>query len=250
MHPCLKTARRIMVRLTALAALAVLLPGAAGAGDVAERRIIGFSSDGNYFAFEQYGRQDGSGFPYADIFVIETARDVWTGDSPFRVLIHEGEAGTAAAREEAMSQAEDMLQKHGIGRPGRLLASNPPAELSADPYRVVVNASRIIPQREEPWTFTLSELTVENDRCKAFTDQPSKGFRLEAQPPDGEPVTLHAEESLPKSRGCPLRYALSDVAIHEPEGAPPVFAVLISVYKLGFEGPDRRFIAVTYRSGT
>ncbi|TIL61031.1 MAG: hypothetical protein E5Y89_28055, partial [Mesorhizobium sp.] len=37
----------------------------AGAGDVAELEILGFSKDGGVFAFEEYGVQDGSGYPYA-----------------------------------------------------------------------------------------------------------------------------------------------------------------------------------------
>ncbi|RUV10776.1 DUF2259 domain-containing protein, partial [Mesorhizobium sp. M5C.F.Ca.IN.020.32.2.1] len=38
----------------------------AQAGDVAELEILGFTSDGGAFAFEEYGVQDGSGFPYAN----------------------------------------------------------------------------------------------------------------------------------------------------------------------------------------
>ncbi|MEM8743949.1 MAG: DUF2259 domain-containing protein [Pseudomonadota bacterium] len=33
--------------------------------------------------------------------------------------------------------------------------------------------------------------------------------------------------------------------IHDPKGGKRVFAILISVFKHGFEGPDRRFLAVT-----
>jgi predicted secreted protein len=52
-------------------ALLLAVP-AAHAGDYAYRDILGFSSDGKSFAFEEYGVQDGSGFPYANIFVVKS----------------------------------------------------------------------------------------------------------------------------------------------------------------------------------
>ncbi|MBN9059609.1 MAG: DUF2259 domain-containing protein, partial [Rhizobiales bacterium] len=54
-------------------ALAAAAPTAAMAGDFAERSILGFSPDGGRFAFEEFGIQDGSGFPYSNIFVLDTA---------------------------------------------------------------------------------------------------------------------------------------------------------------------------------
>ncbi len=53
------------------------------AGDFAKREIHGFSIDGQLFAFEEYGVQDGSGFPYSTIYVIDTSTDQWTANSPF-----------------------------------------------------------------------------------------------------------------------------------------------------------------------
>jgi len=69
-------ARLIALLLFACSAIA------AQAGDYAERRIIGFSANGKYFAFQQFGVQDGSGFPYSEIFIINTDTDTWAGGSP------------------------------------------------------------------------------------------------------------------------------------------------------------------------
>ena len=44
----------------------------AEAGDYADRTILGFSPDGSTFAFEEFGVQDGSGFAYANIYMIDT----------------------------------------------------------------------------------------------------------------------------------------------------------------------------------
>ena len=49
------------------------LPSAGG--DTASIEILGFTADGSVFAFEEYGIQDGSGFPYSHRFYIDTATD-------------------------------------------------------------------------------------------------------------------------------------------------------------------------------
>jgi predicted secreted protein len=219
----------------------------ANAGDYAERYILGFSPDGNSFAFEQFGVQDGSGFPYTDIFVVDTLSDQWVKGSPFRVLLRDERAELKWARRDAMTKAGNTLRQRLITKPGRLLANNPPGELSADPHRVAVNISRIVTGPPERWTFTLDEIPIANKECAAFTDVPTKGFRLTVQMESGAALKLHEDISVPKSRGCPLRYAISDVVAYEPDGGSRVVAVLISVFAHGFEGPDRRFLAVTKR---
>jgi len=62
------------------------------AADASDRAIIGFSKDGSHFAFEEYGMQDGSGFPYADIYIINLKTDKWVKGSPIRVLVRDENA--------------------------------------------------------------------------------------------------------------------------------------------------------------
>ena len=233
----------------AWAVLALLLCAAkpANAVDFAERHIFGFSPDGRYFAFEQFGVRDGSGFPYADIFIIDTATDEWVKGSPFRVMLKDGRAQQKWARREAITKAGNMLRELVISKPGRLLASNPPTELSADPHSVTVNTSRLIGGRPKRWTFTLEETTFADAHCATFTSVPTKGFSLTAQREGRAPLKLHEDTSIPKSRNCPWRYAISDVVAYEPDGGSRVIAVLVSVFSHGFEGPDRRFLVVTKR---
>ncbi|MGD9868426.1 MAG: DUF2259 domain-containing protein [Hyphomicrobiales bacterium] len=232
----------------ALALLMQAVAISAFAGDFAERVILGFSPDGKYFAFEQYGVQDGSGFPYADIFVIDTATDSWVEGSPVRVLLKDEKAEVKWARRDAIAQAATVLKKSLITHPGRVLASNPAFELSADPHAVTVNASRVLTARE-PWTFRLEPLAFPaTGHCVSFSPEGSAGFRLTAAPPDGEPVEMHADAGLPESRGCPLRYAISDVIVHEPAQGRRVFAVILAGYRVGFEGPDLRYLAVTWQA--
>ena len=51
----------------------VLFSGVLYAGDVASFANLGFSADGRYFMFAQYGIQEESSFPYVDLFVVDVA---------------------------------------------------------------------------------------------------------------------------------------------------------------------------------
>lgn len=57
----------------AILVLAFLAP--ACAGDVAQFANLGFSADGRYFLFGQYGILQGSSLPYADLFFVDVPRN-------------------------------------------------------------------------------------------------------------------------------------------------------------------------------
>ena len=50
---------------------------------------------------------------------------------------------------------------------------------------------------------------------------------------------------IPESRSCPLDYQIADIYTFYPDGGDPVFAVLVRMLRVGFEGPDGRYIAIT-----
>ena len=52
---------------------ALLAASLSGAADLAEFALVGFSRDGSHVAWEEYGVQDGSGFPWAGLVVVEAA---------------------------------------------------------------------------------------------------------------------------------------------------------------------------------
>lgn len=233
-------------RLLAGAAV-VLLASAAHAGDAATREIIGFSPDGAYFAFEQYGVQDGSGFPYSDVFVLETASDTWVRGTPARELIRSDQAGLEAAREEARRRIDPYLWRLKIGAEhGRILVSDRAANAQ--------DAARFIPftmaddgSAEGLGTvrLRLTEITMEREDCAALGER-NRGFALVLENAAGEPLRILQEDtSIPASRGCPVHYGISDVLVLPRPGQGPVLVVLVSIYSFGFEGHDRRFIAIS-----
>ena len=214
------------------------------AGDFAKREIHGFSIDGKLFAFEEYGVQDGSGFPYSNIYVIDTDTDQWTANSPFRARLDDETKTVFDAREEARILAGPVMKS--FENRANVVATNRATELGIDGKRMIANPRLVVPPIDQAIEFRLEEITFAgSERCEAFGS--TSGFRLlQIGTNDGETTrVLHEDTSIPESRNCPLRYDFADIVTYYPEGQTPVFAVLIRMQTVGFEGPDGRYLAVT-----
>ncbi len=215
----------------------------AAAADASDRAIIGFSQDGSHFAFEEYGVQDGSGFPYADIFIIDLIEDKWVKGSPIRVLVRDEKATAHSARHQALTEAAPLIEKYGTVQPAKLLASNAVGERVTSPHKMTFRRFHNV---STFWTVQLTEIDIEQPgECKPFS--PVRGFALATGIVGKGPATeVYRDKKLPKSRGCPESYKLADViAYGENENAPAV--VLVHKLTFGFEGRDARFVAVPIR---
>ena len=224
--------------------LLLLSVGSAMAGDTAERRIIGFSPDGKWFAFEQFGIQDGSGFPYHDVFVIDLDNDTWAPGTPVRIRIDDEDATLHQARGKARVKAAPTLAKRRIIDQGRLIASNPVTEVVSDTKGITFQAHRNLTGPTDRYTISLEQFELPSDPlCKDLGSQ-TKGFALSISRGEGPASETYRDTSVPKSRGCANRYAIADIVVASNPGRPVRFVVLVHIYAYGFEGPDTRFIAV------
>lgn len=234
------------------AALCLTAAMPAQAGDMATLNILGFSDNATTFAFEEYGVQDGSGFPYAHRFYIDTASDGFLPGSPIRVRIDDETASVEDVRSQARSQGEAIVPDADLAaNPGYTAGFNPPTELSADPYRIVVNPRPVVPPVDAPLEIRLEEIRFPaTGTCSGVTDV-SVGFRLLSVDARGGGVTevLHEDSSVPSSRACPTGYRIGAVQTYIPFDGPSAMAILIAVESFGFEGPDHRWMAVTRRYG-
>ena len=212
---------------------------------MAERHIIGFSSDGNYFAFEEFGIEDGSGFAFSNIYLIDTSRNSWVKGTPVRVRLEQDGAELHDARSDALDKAGDKLKSLGIqsGRKGTLLASNPITELSADTKKVVVVPRVATVPLDPKVTFTIRAFQVASRRCKQYGELKTMGLATRVAVDGSPPKVIQQDERIPKSRGCPRDYRISDVIVYEPTYGKRVYVLLVSVIRLGFEGTERRFLA-------
>lgn len=234
---------------SALLAVAALWPGISVAGEASTLQILGFTPDGGVFAFEDYGIQDGSGFPYSSRFYINTANDAFLPQTPIRVRIDDESAGLVAARAQARSQGEAVVSEATLAaNPGFTAGFNAITEYSADPHRIVVNPRPVFPPIDAPVEFRLETIPMlAPGSCQGSDD--IAGFRLVRvdSAPGGQTILLHEDSSVPASRNCPQDYRIGGVQTFHPQSGDPVFAVLIAVRSIGFEGPNHRWIAVTGR---
>lgn len=230
--------------------LALGSPGPAFAGDIAAFQTLGFSPDGKIFAFEQYGIQDGSGFSYSEIFVIDTEKDSYLPGTPYRVRVDDEASGLSVARSKSRDQAHPLLQQHHTAdHPGSLVAFNPVTELDATPHRMRYRAYPAEPAFGGAYALELDEFDQEPPAaCKDITET-VKGFRLRLAESDDKPadVMLHEDTNVPQSRRCPTGYRLGGVMTFHPMQGEPVHVALVLVLSYGFEGRDGRWIAIPYR---
>ncbi len=235
--------------LAAFAFVAALTP--TFAAERAEFSLIGYSPGGKYFAFEEYGIQDGSGFAYSNIYVLNLETDAWVGGSPFRVRAEDETTQLAEIRSQALRAAMGPIGDYHIHNPARIVALNGDGEPEADELTLDFG----VPGYSDPSSiFGSYELSFDifdapsGEDCMAYFGEKAKGLRLKLTEGNSTAV-LHEDSRIPKSRGCPVTYRASAVVM--PFDATDIrhAVALISVWSYGFEGMDRRYIAVPLISG-
>ena len=242
----------MIVRKAAIALAASFLATAgASAGDFSTFQSLGFSPDGKVYAFEEFGVQDGSGFPYSTVYFIDTEKDAYLAGTPIRVRIDGDEAGVDKARSDSYGKARALFDKHKVlANPGVLAAFNPMGEVGADRKRIEYLQHAVEPTPGGSYALALDEIPLDlSDKCRDITPDGGKGFRLKLVKRDGaaSDTLLHEDKRVPESRNCPLSYQVSGAVTFNPLGADPVHIALVLVRSFGFEGADGRWIAVPFR---
>jgi predicted secreted protein len=216
----------------------------ASAGDTASLNVLGYSPDGKVFAFEEYGVSDGAGFPYSTIYFIDVEADKYLAGTPIRIRVEE-EGPISKVREMARAKAAALTAKYKLAdNPGVIVAYNPPSEIGSDPGKVRFYPYVSAPPHSYTYTIELKEkdFPVSAD-CAGFADS-YRGFTLTLTEYQGQPMdkVLHDDASVPKSRLCPNEYRIGAVVSSEFKEVTPMAMILVGSH--GFEGNDRRWIAV------
>ena len=218
------------------------------AGDYATLNFIGFSRDGRYLAFEEYGTQDGSGFPYSSYYFIDVANNKYAAP-PVTVRIDDERFEEPAARRRAATKAGPTLARLKIvkGNRGRLLVSRLITDLSndvgsGDPLKVHFAEEIGSLYHKGDYELVLTPTKVVTKECEIF-ELDTYTLELKLNDLEGKASRiLQKDSTLPKGRGCALGYRIQDIYVIEDQ-----VAVFVSVFLPGFEGSDMRFIAITGR---
>jgi len=239
--------RRIAALLTCLAG-AALIAGCAATGarasDAAEMRVIGFSADSRIYAFEEYGVQDGSGFAYSNIYLVDLAEDKFVADTPVRVQATDQD-GLGKTRDLARRRATAVLERYGVqSDPGAIAAFRAAGDLDVDGKKIRFNRYPAAPAVKHPYTVTLEETAFPAPKdCLNMTGAFS-GFTLRLTEADGAVVDriLYKDATAPSNRTCPNGYRIGAIVMGG-ENARSVVA-MVQMSRMGFEGSDLRWIAV------
>jgi predicted secreted protein len=217
--------RFLLVALLALTALS-----SSRAGDSANMSFIGFSRDGAYLAFEQFGISDGSGFPYSGINVVSVARNAFVASA--EMSVQDENKPVKAVRDAARAKAKAALAKYGIvaGNQGRFHGLAGFVQMAASNYQIAYfealgrtyqleSTSQVLPNS--------GELCVEAPQLLRVT--------LDSR-------VLQRDTRLPESRQCAYDYEFHSAFVYGRS-----LAVFMRYKTRGFEGADVRWMVVTTR---
>jgi predicted secreted protein len=216
------------MKLLKILCLVLLFSLSARATDVASVEVIGFSKDGRFVVFEQYGTQY-SGFTYAIVTVVDTAKNLLVRQVSRK--IENSEAKVSQARAAVGRSA--VIRPYGIvvGNRGRLFNLSPrPTDGS--------------PQRSQ---FVHGGRTHQLELLSQFVDVDEKicpdriQSRLELKlTVAGKTRSMQKDGKLPSSRACARAYEMKSAHVFGN-----ILAVFVTVDLLGFEGSDLRWMVIT-----
>ncbi|MGI9055459.1 MAG: DUF2259 domain-containing protein [Pyrinomonadaceae bacterium] len=232
-----------------------LIPANVFAGDYATLNFIGFSKDGKYLAFEEYGVQDGSGFPYSNIYFINVEKNSYAAPPIMKTVkepINENAIPTEnAIRLAAKKAAAANLKKFKViqGNTGKMVVARLLTDLNAgnvepgDEGRdqiVEFTDYRDSSYYERAFALLLKTSVVKTKTCDyAYNEILKFDLTLKDTKAETEKI-LQSDKVLPESRNCPHAYSIQNVYVYENR-----IAVFLNTYTTGFEGPDMRFMTVT-----
>lgn len=258
----------------AFAALFSVMASPAQAGDGAAVDPLGFSSDGRYFAFEQYGTESVAGMDYSEtyLFDITTSRpvdgtplvvDTTTVDDS--LLQDPNQDPLAIVRREAKKQAAPLLARFGIDTAGielGIVAASRSRETTlaiADetdgrqsPVVKALQQAAVATMLLDAAAFgagahiDLHEFAVDlaAGTCADY-GYSAKGFTLTLERVGKQSLALGASPSPQAGDGCPLGFGLAEVHALQLADNSIALAVLVQRFEYVMEDPDRRFMAVT-----
>lgn len=216
------------------------------AGDSATFAPIGYSADHRYFAYEEFSIGDEGQPPHATIGLVDLTTGRHVPGSAWRVFADEaGEKTLTDLRLEATDMAAQALSTAAIEDPAHYLA------LIGDGTR---NDGRsltfALPQGADPdalgpdMTLDVVDLpALIKDRCSSDYGGHAVGFALILRTGE-ESRYLHTQYAEDGKEDCVRRFRLYGVLQPYNGGDMSSLVAVVSVYTVGFEGYDRRFLVI------
>lgn len=225
--------------------LALLLANSAWAGTYSEFKSLGFSANGKFYGFLQYGIADGSGNAFATVTVVEVAKNKLV-----RLASEEIESEVTLKDDAAVAQAlaKAKLKDFGLAT-GKVEGETLLARLKTDHSQ----ASNTVFSTQTLWAEGGASATIPKYELKIQTQKLSASQCYDMVEPELMKLTLSGlhgtlvgtkvlqmDQKLPKARQCAFAYKVSRVLRHGKS-----LVVILDFQSLGFEGPNVEHMAVT-----
>jgi predicted secreted protein len=192
-------------------------------------RLIGFSEDGQYLAFQQSGQF--ADYGAAQITVVDVVRNSYAA-RPF-VVETSSNPDPLVLQKEVRARARGVIRSLGV-REGNF--GNHLFTWKEEPNAQAHNA--VFSVKGSSVQLQLDLRPYKSKQCGLKT---SSIFSLSLNQANKKSKIFQKDSSLPNYRGCPYEYAITDV--YEWKG---MLAVFLTVYNRGFENEiDRSYMVVT-----
>jgi len=198
---------------------------------------LGFSPSGYTFAFAESAEQDASGYPIANVFIVNVEKNMLVSAEKVMITAEDGSV-PADALKLAVAKSKVKLDKLAI-KPGKNLGQDITLNKQSE-KRALFSIGN------NNYEFNLSERDANNikeDSYCAATESESKLITLTlSQLVNGQEktITLQQDKYQPKSRSCSFNYSI-EKAIRLGKN----LVVVLSYNTPGFEGPDTNYLVVT-----
>lgn len=220
---------------------------------------IGYSTEGRFFAYEEYRVNEASGKAYAKIYVIDLLELSRVVRTPIIYRADIGEESISDIRKQARKAANPLLQSLTIERPAIIAAMIGDGQpgMESDRLKFAVPGTRSLAGAQMD---TLSSYEISLDifkieasaQCDQFMDSTPftspVGFSLSLRslsPEVSSSREIYRDEVLQISRGCPFAYEIA--AIIFPYDAKDLSngVAVISANVASQEGILRHYLAIS-----
>ena len=250
----MKTIKNYLLLLLAFFAFRIL-PANVFAGDYANLNFIGFSKDGKYLAFEEYGVTGRFGFSVFELLILSKSKKIPTPRRPLENRSKNRSMKTLCRRKRDSCRGKKSRRRefekiqNRSGNTGEMVVARLLTDLNVGKIEpdnesnnqiVKFTDYRDSSYYEKEYALLLKTSEIKTKHCEYSSDPVLKlDLTLKDTKTETEKI-LQKDETVPESRNCPLAYSIQNVYVYENR-----IAVFINVFTMGFEGPDMRFMAVT-----
>ncbi len=211
---------------------------------------IGYSEQGRYFAYEEYGLDVQTGMAYSTIYITDLVQISHVVGTPITYEANIAEQSLLSIRGQALRDAQLFLNSIQVSQPAEIVMMIGDGQLDVEKteleFGIPIQGTNDLTGRRIAGRYTLNlEIfeTASTIRCDQYSEMPPLGFALKLSN-FGAGIEIYRDKVLARSRDCPFRYELTAIVL--PYGATDITdsVGLISVDVNGPQGTARHFLAI------